>query len=117
MQQNQTSLTVGAATFSSNDARVNMSYAIRISPAENPLTGVFAFHKTSGTGNAIPYKVHVPARTLPTTSSFLIPAPSKGPADYWQDFIEIAISNMNYPNVAFTGGTYQSGLKIELISQ
>lgn len=117
MQQNQTSLTVGAATFSSNDARNNMSYAIRISPAENPLTGVFAFHKTSGTGNAIPYKVHIPARTLPATSAFLIPAPAKGPADYWQDFIEIAISNMNYSNVVFTGGTYQSGLKIELISQ
>jgi len=117
MQQTQSSLTVGAVTFSSNDSRNNMSYAIRFSPAENPVTGAFAFHRVGGTGNPIPYKVHIPARTLPATGAFTVPAPAKGPADYWQDFLEIAISNMNYTNTLYYSGDYQSGIKIELIIQ
>lgn len=117
LQQNQSSLNVGAVTFSSNDSRNNISYAIRMSPAENPLTGNFAFYKEDGIGNAIPYKVHAPSRTLPSATAFTLPAPAKGPADYWQDYFELAISNMNYTNVLYTAGSYQSGIKIELIIQ
>lgn len=114
MQQTQSSLTVGSVTFSSTDRRRNVNYLLRISPAEAPATGVFAFHKTSGIGSTIPYKVHIPGRTTPTTSSFDSAVPEKGPAGYWQDFIEIAISNFD-PYATYGAGQYTSRILIELI--
>lgn len=115
MQQNNSTLTVGAVTFSSNDDRSGMKYKIKLSPAENPPSGIFAFYRSGGGGNAIPYRVYAPSRTTPSATAFTIPAPAKGPADFWQDFFEVAIANMNYDDVSIFSGNYTSGIKIELI--
>lgn len=115
MQQTQSSLLVGAVTFGSNDDRNDVTYKTKISPGDALPIGIFAFHKTDGTGSPIPYKVHAPSRTLPTATEFFLQAPAKGPADFWQDYYELAISNMNYTDVLITAGNYTSAIKIELI--
>lgn len=115
MQQTQSSLTVGAITFGSNDDRNDVTYKTKISPGDALPIGMFAFHKTDGTGSPIPYKVHAPSRTLPSATEFFLQAPAKGPADFWQDYYELAISNMNYTDVLITAGDYTSAIKIELI--
>ncbi len=115
MQQNNSTLTVGSVTFGSNDDRSGMIYKIRLSPAENPPSGIFAFYRTGGGGNAIPYKVYAPSRPSPSATAFTIQAPAKGPAEFWQDFFEVAIAHMNYDDVSIFAGDYTSGIKIELI--
>jgi len=115
MQLNQSSLAVGSVDFQSNDSRKKSSYSLRIEPYPEVL-GNFTFNKTTGNALPIPYKVHLTGRTSPATAVFTTHVPGKGPAGYWQDWIELAISGMNYTAVPVTAGTYSSIIRINLIS-
>ena len=115
MQLNQSSLAVGTVDFQSNDSSNQSSYSLRIEPYPNAI-GNFTFTKSTGNALPIPYKVFLTGRTTPATSAFTTAVPSKGPAGYWQDWIEIAISGMNYTAVPVTAGTYTSIIRINLIS-
>lgn len=115
MQLNQSSLTVGTVDFQSNDSSSSSSYSLGIEPCPDAL-GSFTFTKSTGNALPIPYKVHLTGRTSPATSAFTTAVPSKGPAGYWQDWIELAISGMNYTAVPVTAGTYTSVIRINLIS-
>jgi hypothetical protein len=115
MQSNATSLTVGEVTFMSNDSSNDSSYALIISPSVNPEIG-FAFYRGSGTGPPVKYKVHIPGRTTPSALTFTSPVPDKALTGYWQDQIELAISNMNYNNAALAAGSYSSTIQVNLIS-
>jgi hypothetical protein len=114
MQLNQSSLVVGTVDFQSNDSSNQSSYSLRIEPYPEPL-GTFTFTKSTGNALPIPYKVHLTGRTSPATGFFTTNVPSKGPAGYWQDWIELAISGMNYTAVPVTAGTYTSIIRINLI--
>ncbi len=114
MQLNQSSLAVGAVDFQSNDSSNQSSYSLRIEPYPEVL-GTFTFTKSTGNALPIPYKVHLTGRTTPATLAFTTAVLSKGPAGYWQDWIELAISGMNYTAVPVTAGTYTSIIRINLI--
>ncbi len=115
MQLNQSSLTVGTVDFQSNDSSSSSSYSLGIEPYPDAL-GNFTFTKSTGNALPIPYKVHLSGRTTPATSAFMTAVTSMGPAGYWQDWIELAISGMNYTAVPVTAGTYTSVIRINLIS-
>lgn len=117
LQNSQGSLTVAGITFSSNDNNDANSYEILISPGEDPIAGEFAFFKDTNPAVYIPYKVHVPTRTVSYTGPFSVAPPDKGPADFWTDFFELAITEMNYPNPpkSYTAGDYTSLIQIQLI--
>ena len=115
MQLNQSSLTVGTVDFQSNDSSSSSSYSLGIEPYPDAL-GNFTFTKSTGNALPIPYKVHLSGRTTPATSAFTTAVTSMGPAGYWQDWIELAISGMNYTAVPVTAGTYTSVIRINLIS-
>ncbi len=116
MQQSPSSLTVGEVTFMSNDSSNSSSYSLIISPSINPTIG-FAFYRTSGTAPPIKYKVHIPGRTTPSALEFTSQVPDKGLTGYWQDQIELAISNMNYNNASLAAGSYSSTIQVNLISE
>jgi hypothetical protein len=112
MQQNNTSMLVGAVTFGSNDNRNNAKYKIKVSPGEN-VNGDFSFHKTGAT--PIPYKAYILSRTQPATKAFTVNVPGKGTSGYYQDYFELGISNVNQSNVSLKAGEYSSQIRIDLI--
>jgi hypothetical protein len=107
-------LTVGAVNFTSNDDRPSTSYKITISPNQYHPSGYFAFHKTSSPASSIPFKVYAPSRSTPKQKAFTINTFEKGLSGFWQDFFELAISDVNYNGQTLIGGDYMSEIKIEL---
>jgi len=87
-------------------------------PEENLLEDKFAFRKQGCCSNPILYKVYVPDRMEPyerMDSEFPIAIDSKGLTGFWQDWIEIRISALNYANLTIPAGSYSSTIRIELV--
>jgi len=115
LEQSGGSLVVGSVTFTSNDDNTSSSYSLQISPKDDPTFGDFEFtHETNS--SILKYEVHVPGRSQPATGSFSIDVPGIGTSGYWQDFIELAISNLNYTGNNYFPGEYTSDILIELTS-
>ena len=108
-------LVVGSVTFTSNDDDLSSDYSLKISPKIDPDFGDFEFtHETNS--SILKYKVYVPGRTLPSAGSFSVDVPGLGTSGYWQDFIEIAVSDLNYTSNYLFPGEYTSDIIIELVS-
>ncbi len=118
LQATQGSLLVGAVTLITNDKDMSHTYTINIVPTDAAgfalPGGTFAFHQASGIYNPIPYKVFANGRTTPSATAFSVNPPGKGPADFWQDWLEIGISALNFSNVPLVAGNYSSTIRIEL---
>jgi hypothetical protein len=112
MHQTNASVTLGGLSFASNDGTSTTSYKIKILPGDES-QGVFAFQKVGGE-SIVPYKLHIPSRTTPSSKGFFIDIPNIDSAGIWQDYIDLGVSNINYTNSNLTVGNYVSDIKIDL---
>ena len=106
-------INVGSVSFTSNDKKKSNSYSIKISPKIDPLVGKFLFiHENNS--STFPYKVHVPGRTIPSLYTFEVQVPSPIGNTTWNDFFEIGISGVTFPQENLLAGEYSSTIVIEL---
>ena len=106
-----------------DDSTSQVPFELRISPVcpygvSDQYADKFAFRKPGFSSNPILYKVYVPDRMEPyerEEGEFSIDVIHKGITGFWQDWIELCITALNYADHAMPAGSYSSTIRIELV--
>lgn len=118
LKNNNLSLLVGAVTLLTNDSNNSHSYTLNVVPTyksgQPQPGGDFTFYHQGNNNDTFKYRVFANGRTQPNQGAFSVDAPDKGPADFWQDWVELGICGLNYTNETVGSGSYSSTIRIEL---